>query len=81
MSTISTSEIRAHLSDTLAKVAYQGQRLVVTRSGKKFVALVPVDDLELLDALEDRIDIEDAREALKEPGTVSWEKVKAELGL
>ena len=81
MPTISTSEIRAHLSDTLAKVAYQGQRVVVTRSGKKFVALVPVDDLELLEAIEDRIDIEDAREALKEPGTVSWEKVKAELGL
>ena len=81
MSTITTSEIRAHLSDTLAKVAYQGERVVITRGGQEFVALVPVDDLQLLEALEDRMDIDDARKALKEPGSVSWEKVKAELGL
>ena len=81
MPTISTSEIRAHLSDTFAKVAYQGQRVVITRSGKRFVALVPVDDLELLEALGDHMDVEDARKALKEPGSIPWEKVKAELGL
>ena len=30
---------------------------------------------------EDRLDLEAAQEALKEPGTVTWEKVKAEMGL
>jgi prevent-host-death family protein len=73
--------MRARLSDTLTKVAYQGERVVITRSGKKFVALIPVDDLEFLEALEERIDVEDAKKALKEPGSVAWEKVKADLGL
>ena len=36
MTTVTTSEIRAHLSDMLAKVARKGNRVVVTRGGKKF---------------------------------------------
>jgi prevent-host-death family protein len=81
MTTVTTSEIRAHLSVTLAKVARKGNRVVVTRGGKKFAALVPLDDLEFLESLEDRLDLEDAKKALKEPGSVSWKKVKANLGL
>ncbi len=81
MTTVTTSEVRAHLSDMLAKVARKGSRVVVTRGGKKFAALVPLDDLEFLESLEDRMDIEDAKKALKEPGSVPWKKVKADLGL
>ncbi|MFZ1936742.1 MAG: type II toxin-antitoxin system Phd/YefM family antitoxin [Thermoguttaceae bacterium] len=81
MTTVTTSEIRAHLSDTLAKVSGRGNRVVVTRRGKRCAALVPLDDLEFLESLEDRIDIEDAKKALKEPGFVPWKKVKADLGL
>jgi hypothetical protein len=40
-----------------------------------------MDDLELIRALEDRIDLQRARKALKEKGNVPWKKVKAELGL
>jgi prevent-host-death family protein len=81
MTTVTTSEVRAHLSDMLSKVARKGRRVVVTRGGKKFAALVPIDDLEFLESLEDRMDIEDAKKALKEPGSISWKKVKADLGL
>jgi prevent-host-death family protein len=81
MTTVSATEIRAHLSDMLSKVARKGSRVVVTRGGKKSAALVPMDDLEFLELLEDRLDIEDAKKALKEPGSVPWEKVKADLGL
>ena len=81
MTTVTTSEIRAHLSDMLSKIARKGNRVVVTRAGKRFAALVPLDDLEFLEALEDRMDIEDAKKALKEPGSVPWKKVKADLGL
>jgi hypothetical protein len=45
---------------------------------------VPVEDVKLLEALEDRIDLEEAREALSETrrkGTVSWGKLKKELEL
>jgi len=44
-------------------------------------ALVPVRDLRLLEALENRIDLEAARKALEDPSSIPWEMVKAELGL
>ena len=43
-----------------------------------------MDDLRLLEALEDRLDIEAARKALADPKNrkrISWGKVKAGLGL
>ena len=81
MTTVTPSEVRAHLSDMLSKIARKGNRVVVTRGGKKFAALVPLDDLEFFEKLEDRMDIEDAKTALKESGSIPWEKVKANLGL
>jgi hypothetical protein len=42
---------------------------------------VPVADLETLRQLEDTLDLQAAREAMSEPGEVSWEEVKAKLGL
>ena len=42
------------------------------------------EDLEALEAIEDRIDLDDAREALadaKKNGTVSWESLKRKLNL
>jgi prevent-host-death family protein len=81
MTTVTTTEIRVHLSDMLSTVARKGKRVVVTRGGKRFAALVPLDDFDFLEALEERMDIEDAKKALKEPGSVSWKKVKADLGL
>jgi mRNA interferase RelE/StbE len=65
----------------LNRVRYQGERVVVERRGKGVAALVPVEDLELLQALEDRIDLAAARKALREPGRIPWEKVKQDLGL
>ena len=45
-------------------------------------AIVSLEDVELLEALEDQIDLENARAALIEAekeGTVSWEEFKKEL--
>ena len=45
-------------------------------------AIVSLEDVELLEALEDRIDLENARAALTEAekeGTVSWEEFKRAL--
>ena len=84
MTRINASEVREDFAEVLNRVAYRGERIVVHRRGKDVVALVPVDDVALLQALEDRIDLEDARKALAEAktkGTVRWEALKTELGL
>ncbi len=81
---IDTSVARDSLSDTLNRVSYSKERIVIRRHGKDVAALVPMEDLMLLDEIEDRMDLEEARAALaeaEEKGTIPWEKVKEDLGL
>jgi prevent-host-death family protein len=78
------TEVRSSLADALNRAAYAGERVVVHRHGKDIAAVVPIEDLRLLQELENRIDLEDARAALKEAkkkGTIPWAKIKADLGL
>lgn len=51
-SSISTVEVKAHLSQWLNRVAFGNERLVVLRRGKPVAALVSVDDLRRLEALD-----------------------------
>ena len=81
MTRLEISKARENLADTINRVKYKGERVVLNRRGKAIAALVSLEDLALLEKLEDRLDLEDALKALKEPGTVSWKKVKADLGL
>jgi prevent-host-death family protein len=82
MASIPFSEAREHLTDLVNEVAYAGKRIVLTRKGKRLVAIVPLDDLEVLERLEDRIDIASAKKAdadIKKHGTVSLAQVKKDL--
>jgi prevent-host-death family protein len=81
MTRVSTTRAREALSDVINRVVYQGERIVLERHGKDVVALVPVADLELLEELEDRIDLEEARKRLRERGRIPWDKIKERLGL
>ena len=58
----------------------RGERLVVQRRGRRLFALVPVEDVELLERLEDRLDL-DAIRAAKDEATKPWAQVKKALGL
>ncbi len=82
MTRIPASQVRTDLADTLNRVAYGGERIVLHRHGKDLAALVPLADLELLRALEDRLDNEAAEQALREPGdSIPWNQAKADLGI
>ncbi len=81
MTKVTATTLRSAFADTINRVAYQGERIALERHGKTVAALVSAEDLELLEALENRTDLAAARKALKEPGRRSWEKVKAEIGL
>jgi prevent-host-death family protein len=82
--TISTVKAREQLSTVINRAAFGKERIVLTRRGKEVAAVVPIEDVKLLEELEDRIDLEEARAALvetKSKGTIPWEKIKADLGL
>jgi prevent-host-death family protein len=81
MAKVSTVEARERLSDIINRAAYGKERVVLTRRGKELAAVVPIEDIKLLEELEDLRDLEAARQALKEEGTIPWELVKTELGL
>lgn len=81
MTTIQVSQLRSDLSNVANKVAYTGQRICVERNHKPLFALVPFDDMQLLERLEDKMDIELAKEALRRGEFIDWKDVKKELGL
>jgi len=81
MTKIAASDFRQNLADLGNRVSYGRERIAVTRSGKPLFAVVPYEDAELLEALEDRMDLDLAKKALKRDDTAVWEKVKKELGL
>jgi prevent-host-death family protein len=86
MARIPASKVREGFSDTLNRVAYGRERVILHRRGKDVAAVVPMEDLKLIEAIEDRMDLEDARKALagmKRKGhkPIPWEKLKAQLGL
>jgi prevent-host-death family protein len=81
MTRVSTTQARESLSDVINRVVYQGERIILERHGKDVVAMVPVEDLQLLEELEDRMDLEEARKRLKEPGRIPWKEIKERLGL
>ena len=83
MHRIAAKKLRQEMSDTLNRVAYGGERFLVERRGKGVVAVVSVEDLELLETIEDKIDLEEARRILADTRhkPVPWKKVKKQLGL
>ena len=78
------AKVRDQLADLLNRAEYRKERTIVTRRNKKVAAIVPIEDLELLEKLEDTADLEDVRKALDEiaeKGTVSWDDLKKDLKL
>jgi prevent-host-death family protein len=80
MARISTSAARQKFSEIVSRAEYAGERTVLHRRKKPVAAVVPIEDLELLERCEDEMDLKAAKKARKEK-VHPWEKVKKELGL
>jgi prevent-host-death family protein len=84
MATVSTVLARNEFSTVLNRAAFGKERVILARRGKAIAAVVPMEDVELLRALEDRADLADAiaaeREVL-EKGTTSLADLKRDLAL
>lgn len=78
--TISTAEARREFGEILNREAYGKERITVTRRGKDMVAVIPVEDMQLLEELEDMADVQAAKKALKEKGSISLDEVITKHG-
>lgn len=84
MQEITTAEARRNMAELLNRAAYAKERFIVTRHGKELVAIVPLEDVTLLDrlrALLAKKDFEAALAELDSARTQPWDEVRKELGV
>ncbi len=84
MTSMPVTAARDDLAEIVNRVAFGKERVCLTRHGKDVACLVSMEEAKLLALIEDRIDLSDAADALREldeSGPVSWDALKAELGL
>jgi prevent-host-death family protein len=63
---VSLTELRESLPDTIGRVAHGKERLLIKRHNRPVAAVVSMDDVRLLEMLDDMLDLEAAAEALEE---------------
>lgn len=83
MATYTTADARQAFSDVINRAAYGKERVVLSRRGRDVVAVIPVEDLELLEAVEDREDAAAIRRAWAKQGDkplADLDAVKERLG-
>ena len=82
MTNITVTQARSGFFDLFDRVARKHERVVISRRGRESVAMVPVEDLEKIEALEDAEDIRAADAALaKSNRRIPYDEVRKELGL
>ncbi|MEK6671301.1 MAG: prevent-host-death family protein [Nitrospirota bacterium] len=75
---------REGFADAINRAAFGNERVLLRRRGRAVAAVIPIDDLRLLEALEDRVDLVDARTALAQAnkkGAQSFDAILKDLGL
>jgi antitoxin (DNA-binding transcriptional repressor) of toxin-antitoxin stability system len=75
---------REGFADAINRAAFGNERVLLRRRGRAVAAVIPIDDLRLLEALEDRVDLVDARAALAQAnkkGAPSFDAILKDLGL
>jgi prevent-host-death family protein len=79
---ISTVDAKETLTDLVNQVFHNKERVILTRRGKEIAALVPIEDLELIQTSQNTSDLQEAIESLKEAraqGTITLEDLKNEV--
>lgn len=84
MEEINVTDARDSLAEVVNQVAYGHDRVALTRRGKRLAAVVPLEDLKLLEELEAKVDLDEARAALEEARSsnepnVPWNELKKQL--
>ena len=80
---MNTIEAKEQFTDLVNRVAHQKERIILTRRGKEIAAIIPIEDLTLLSASQDKQDLHEAIDSLKEArseGTLTLEQSQEDLG-
>ncbi|HPO15845.1 MAG TPA: type II toxin-antitoxin system Phd/YefM family antitoxin [Candidatus Hydrogenedentes bacterium] len=68
MTRLSTHQFQNDMVNAINRVSQDGERILLHKNKKKLAAIVPIEDFELLEAMEDQADLQAARAALAEGG-------------
>jgi len=83
MASITTVVARNDFSSVLNRAAFGKERVILKRRGKAIAAVVPMEDLALLQSLEDKLDsaaVLASRKETRKKGTKSLAQLRAEVG-
>ena len=81
---LNTIEAKEQFADLINRVAHSKERIILTRRGNEIAAIIPIEDLQLLFESQDKHDLREAIDALKEArheGTVTLEQLKDDVGI
>jgi prevent-host-death family protein len=81
MTRVSMTKARQDFTNIANRVMFEGQRICIEKNNKPAVAVVSIEDLEMIEAIEDRIDIQAAKAALKKGKFITLDALKKQLGL
>lgn len=84
MELLSLSKARNEMKDLINRVSYGKERICLTHHGKKMVVVVPVEDIDYLENIENSEDIRIAESRMKkieEKGTYTFDELKKILSI
>ncbi|HEY2933577.1 MAG TPA: type II toxin-antitoxin system Phd/YefM family antitoxin [Acidobacteriota bacterium] len=83
MASISTVRARGEFSTIVNRAAFGKERVILTRRGKKLAAVVPIEDVRLLEELENRLDLGEAARILadRHETPIPYKRARQRLGM
>lgn len=81
---LNTADAKEQFTDLINRVVHSKERVILTRRGQEIAAIIPLEDLTLLQEAQDRHDLKDAIDALKEVrnvGTMTLDQLKEDIGI
>ncbi|WP_414618697.1 type II toxin-antitoxin system Phd/YefM family antitoxin [Calothrix sp. CCY 0018] len=78
MTIVSATEARANFQSLISRAEYKGERILIQRHGKSVVAVIGLEDLKRLEALDDAMDSAALRDAVEQnDGFTTLEEIDA----
>jgi len=81
MTRVSMTRARQDFTNVANRVMFGNERICIEKNNKAAFALVPVEDVEILEALEDQIDVQAAKAAIKKGKFIDLKVLAKQLGV